>query len=137
MDEYYLEYHFKAKDSDNEYLFPVFILAKERKDIIILSHKVQMELNQHFIMISVMPPKLNYSQLIKDYYRERYGTHVNRNKVVDMNIITYAFKDFDPDITLSFNENLDASVATKYVAKEVATKIHSLKLPVRVLKDHN
>ena len=135
MDEYYVEYHFQAKDSENEYLFPVFILGKTRRDVIVLSHKVQLELNQEFIMISVTPPKLNHNKLTNDYYKELYGTHVNRNKIVDLNVITYAFKDFDPDISLTFNENLEDAISTKYVDTEVAEKIHSLKLPVRVLKD--
>lgn len=137
MDEYYVEYHFLATDSDNEYLFPVFLLAKTRKDANILSHKINLELCKQFIMSSVTPPKLNYNKLTNSYYKELYGTHISRNKIVDLNVVTYAFNDIVPDISLTFNENLETSAVNAIDKKEVARKVDTKKFPVRVLKDHN
>jgi hypothetical protein len=134
--EYYVEYQFQTIDFQKEFLFPLFTLAETKNNANLISNKIIKELSTQFILNSVTPLKAGFNQLVKGHYREKYGLHIDRNKVVNLNIKTYQFNDFEPSPTLTFNENIYACIEQNFPnQKDIAKSIFEKKYPVRVLTD--
>ena len=86
-------------------------------------------------MIGVLPPKLSYNNFVEQYYTDRYGTHIKRNKIVHLNINTFQFIDYTAQHQLSFDENLFENAAQKLTEKDLAAFVSQKRFPLRVLSD--
>lgn len=133
MSDYYFEIFFENSNG-TLFLLPLFTQQENKAEAIRIFKSIQQSiLNiEEYTIMNLLSPRLVYSELSKQYFQEKYRINVNGSRVTTMNIQTYDISGFNPDLSMSFEENIRQIVDNGH--ENVSVRIHDNLFPVKVIR---
>lgn len=133
MTNFYVEFHFQTKDKTKRYVFPIFINSLTLNGASDLIIKTRIALSEKFDVISNTPPKMIIPEFNQDHFQRIYESKLT-GKCVRMDVIQWVFNNYDPDLNLTFEQNMELIAHDNYRnVSEIASILNKQQFPVRII----